>query len=135
MVEVRDFSPLWIGNTSENKCFVFSVLLITMSFLAGIRHEGERISSPERGRKRTSDLDFTKVCWRRTIRAFTMLCYFRRTYGSRWPVEVSGATSLVLFFSFSFCEKNKDVYKRERRVQLSREPVSHPHSLIDESGV
>ena len=48
-----------------------------------------------------------------------MLFYFRLMYGSRWPVDVSGATSLVLL-CFVFRE-NKDVCVRERRVQFSDE--------------
>ena len=88
----------------------------------------ERKISPERGRKQTSDLDFTNACWRRTIRAFTMLFYFRLMYGYCWPAEVSGATSLVLF-CFVFPRKQGCIRERERRLQLPREPVSHPDCL------
>ena len=48
-----------------------------MLFSAGMGHEGEGSNSPERGRKRTSNLDFAKMCWRGTITAFTVLGYFQ----------------------------------------------------------
>ena len=59
-IYVRAFHLVFVGNTSENKCLVFTVLL--RLFSARIRREGEERSSPERGRKRTSNLHFTNVC-------------------------------------------------------------------------
>ena len=58
MMYVRAFHLVWVGSTSEKKRLVFTVLL--RLFSAGIRREGEGKSSPERGRKRISDLDFAK---------------------------------------------------------------------------
>ena len=76
------------------------------------RREGEERSSLERGRKLTSDLDFTDICWRKNIIAFTVLFYFKVTFGSRWPVEVPGSRRVWYCFVFLF-EKTRDVNERE----------------------
>ena len=89
------------------KRLAFTVLL--RLFSAGIRREGEGRSSPERGRKQTLDLGFTKVCWRRTIRAFTMLCYFRVMFGSLCPVEVPESRRVWCASLFVSSEKIRDV--------------------------
>ena len=94
-----------------------------------VRREAVRNGAAERGRKQTSDLDFPNVCWQKNIRAFTMLFYFRLMDGYRWPVGVSRAMNLMLFF-VCFFRENKDVCVREKRVQLSREPASYPRYII-----
>ena len=70
-----------MGLESGKKRLVFTVLL--KIFLARIRREEEEKSSPERGRKRTSDEDFTNVCQQRNIGVVTVLFYFKVTFGSR----------------------------------------------------
>ena len=83
LIYVRAFHLVWVKVVVKKYVpgYVYTALL--RLFLARIRREGEERSDPERGRKRTSDLDFTNVCWQRNIRAFTVLLYFKITYGSR----------------------------------------------------
>ena len=60
MIHVRSFHLTWVGKTREKKGLVFTELPRLLS--ARIRREGEGKCSPERGSKRTLDLDFTNVC-------------------------------------------------------------------------
>ena len=66
LICVWDFSLLWVEVLAKKK-YVSTVLL--RLFSAGIRRKGEGKKSPERGTKRTLDLDFTQVCWRRTLQS------------------------------------------------------------------
>ena len=105
--------------TGLKSSVVFTVLL--RLFSARIRREGEERSSPEWGRKWRSDLDFTNVCWRKNIRVFTVLFYFKIRYESRWPVEIPESRRVWndRSFSFYFSEETRYAYERERRVQFS----------------
>ena len=56
-------------------------------------------------RKLTPCLDFTKVCWRKNISAFTVLFYFKVTFGSRCSVEVPD--SIRVWYCFVFCSRKQ----------------------------
>ena len=87
-----------------------------MVFTLLLRREGEERSSPKRGRKLTSDLDFTNICWRKNISVFTVLFYFKVMFGFRLPVEVPGSRRVGN--GLTFCSRNQGMCTRERRVNL-----------------
>ncbi|CAM9469061.1 unnamed protein product [Ascophyllum nodosum] len=68
-------------------------------------YEGTGRIRPRRSRKRTSHLYFTTVCRQRTIRGFTVLCYFRVMFGSRCPAEVP--ESERVWYARVFFRENK----------------------------
>ena len=65
LIYVRDLSLVRVGSISEKK----RKSVLYCSQVGRIR--------PRRGRKPTSDLDFTKVYWRRTIRFLLYCIVFR----------------------------------------------------------
>ena len=103
-----------VGNTSENKGLIFTVLL--RLFSARIRREGEERRSSERGKKRASDLDFTNVFYRRNIGAVTVLFFISRLcLDLADQLRYPKADELDIAFCFCFFEKTRDV--NESRVQ------------------
>ena len=120
LIYLRGFHLVWF-NVLVKKLLVFSLLL---------RREGEERSSLEWGRKLTSDLDFTNVCWRKKISAFTVLFDFKVTFGSRWSVEVPEESRWVWYCFVFLFEKTRDVNERETSsnitISLMKSRVQRP---------
>ena len=80
---------------------------VVVKGMFGLYCKNEEKSSPKRGRKLKSNVDFTNICWQNSTSTFTVLFYFKMTFGSRCSVEVPD--SIRVWYCFFSCSRNYEM--------------------------